>query len=273
MMNTKLSKIKHSLILSVISLTLVGCNNKENKTREQDVPQDVDPSIKVENIEEKDYKKIPSYISSKMNSYSSYKSVTEGETVTTFIIQVTQSINATAIKGGYSYLKNESHGSFVNTIHEAYYHSSNTIYKDSDSGDFSSSSLDEYLNNYGTYPFDSSIEGYLVNEQYVESVTKVSSENSDYIFKVVLNSETSTNNVKIQMKKFGGLDDYPTISLIEMNLLISNDFTLKRIDLHSKYKAKKGVSTNCEQNYTVNFFNYNENIEIPNLDSVKDLLQ
>ena len=73
------------------------------------------------------------------------------------------------------------------------------------------------------------------------------------------------------MKKSGGLDDYPTFSLIEMNLKIYSDFTLVSIELHSEYKAKKLINTDCKQNYTVTFSNYGENIEVPNLDSVKNL--
>lgn len=265
-------KITKLAALMIIPFTLIGCKNKnEEKTRENDTPpSDFDPSILVENVEEKDFKKIPGYISSKMTSYSSYKSVTTGETVSTLIIKITQTINATAIKGEYSYLKNQSTG-YLNTVHEAYYHSSKALYRDSSDADFSLSSMDEYLNNYGTDPFGASIEGYSVNEDCIKSVEKISSENSEYVFKVVFDNEKSTNNVKIRMKKEGGLNDYPTFSLIEMKLVVNNDFTLKSIDLHSKYVAKKGFNANCEQTYKVEFSNYNENNDVPNLESVKDL--
>ena len=99
----------------------------------------------------------------------------------------------------------------------------------------------------------------------------MSKENTTYVFKVVFDNDKATNNVKIQMKKFGGLGDYPSFSLIEMDLTINGDFTLQKIDLRSKYKAKKVVTTDCEQNYTVTYSNYNENIDVPNLDSVKPL--
>ena len=56
-----------------------------------------------------------------------------------------------------------------------------------------------------------------------------------------------------------------------MSLVISNDFTLSNIYLHSKYEAKKVLKTNCEQSYGVTFSNYNEAIEVPNLESVKGL--
>ena len=56
-----------------------------------------------------------------------------------------------------------------------------------------------------------------------------------------------------------------------MTLTFGEDFTLSTIALLSKYKAKKFLTTDCEQYYLVTYSNYNENIEVPNLDSVKNL--
>jgi len=263
--------LKNKLVLTLIPLILVGCSKKDTQTRESEAPIDVDITTPIDEVKEEDYKKIPSYIYTKLNEFYSFKAVTSGQTVSTSIIKVTQSISTLAIKSEYSYTKNESHSDLVNTVHEAYYKDSKAVYRNGDSGDYSTSSLDDYLNVYGTYPFDAAIEGYLISEDCVVSVTKVSKNDQTYVFKAVFDNEKSTNNVKIQMKKFGGLDDYPTFDLIEMNFTISSDFTLQKIDLHSKYKAKKVLTTNCEQIYTVTYSNYNENIEVPNLDSVKPL--
>ena len=262
---------KKLVILMLIPFTLMGCKKKDDKTRESDEPVDVDPSLTVDDIEEKDYKKIPSYIAAKLGSYSSYKSVTSGETVSSGLIKVTQSIDVTCIKSEFSYTKNESHSSIVNTVHEAYYHDSKAVYRDKDSGDYSVSSLESYLSTYGSYPFDNSIEGYSLKEDAIKSVVKEETQNNNIVFKAVFDEDKSTNNVKIQMKKFGGLDDYPSFSLIEMTFEIDNDFTLHKISLHSKYKAKKVLNTDCEQSYVVTFTNYNENIDVPNLDSVRNL--
>ena len=263
---------KRSLIpLLLIPFTLMGCKKEEDKTREDETPVIVDPSTPIDDVKEEDYKKIPSYIYSKMNEYHSYKAVTKGETVSSSIIKVTQSIDVITIKSEYSYMKNESHSSLVNTVHEAYYKESKVVYRNKDQGDYSTSSLDEYLKTYGTYPFDAAIEGYSISEEAIVSVTKVSQEEDNYLFKAVFDNEKATNNVKVQMKKFGGLDNYPTFSLIEMDFTFKSDFTLVKIDLHSKYNAKKIMSTNCEQTYTVSYSNYNEDIEVPNLDSIKPL--
>ena len=269
---TKMKMNKRNIVIFLmIPFTLMGCNKKDTQTRESEAPTEVDITTPIDEVKEEDYKKIPSYIYSKLNEYNSFKAITSGQTVSTSIIKVTQLISTLAIKSEYSYTKNESHSELVDTDHEAYYKDSKAVYRDEDSKDYSVSSLDDYLNVYGTYPFDAAIEGYLISEDCLVSVTKVSQEGSTYVFKAVFDNEKSTNNVKIQMKKFGGLDDYPTFDLIEMNLTINSDFTLQKIDLHSKYKAKKMLTTNCEQTYTVIYSNYNENIEVPNLDLVKPL--
>ena len=262
---------RNIVIFLMIPFALMGCNKKDTQARESEAPIEVDTTTPIDEVKEEDYKKIPSYIYSKLNEYNSFKAITRGQTVSTSIIKVTQSISTLAIKSEYSYTKNESHSDLVNTDHEAYYKDSKVVYRDEDSKDYSVSSLDDYLNVYGTYPFDAAIEGYLISEDCLVSVTKVSKEGSTYVFKAVFDNEKSTNNVKIQMKKFGSLDDYPTFDLIEMNFQVNSDFTLQKIDLHSKYKAKIVLTTNCEQTYTVTYSNYNEDIEVPNLDSVKPL--
>lgn len=261
---------KKLVVLSLIPFSLLGCKKKDNKQRESDEPIVVDDKT-VEDLEENDYKLVPSYIVSKLNKKTSYMSVTEGETISTGLIKVTQSIHTTSIKSEYSYTKNESHSSLVNSVHESYYHDTRAAYRDKSSGDYTVSSLDDYLSIYGTYPFANAIEGYSVKEEAIKSVTKENSENNIIVFKAVFDEEKSTNNVKIQMKKIGGLDDYPVFSLIEMTYEIDNDFTIHSISLHSKYSAKKILNTECEQSYNVTFTKYGESIEIPGLDSAKNL--
>ena len=263
---------KKLLIISLIPFSLFGCKKKDDKKRESDEPVIVDPDKTVDEIEEKDYKLIPSYIVARMNKYTSYKNVTSGSTISSGLIKVTQSIDVLNIKSEYCYTKNESHSSMLNTIHEAYYHDSKVAYREKDSGNYTTSSLDDYLSVYGTYPFANAIEGYSVKEEAIKEVTKVSVEDGKYVFSVIFDEEKSSNNVKIQMKKFGGLDDYPTFSLIEMTLVVSSDFTLSSINFHSKYSAKKILKTECEQSYLVTFTNYNESLEIPNIDSIKNLI-
>lgn len=222
-------------------------------------------------IEDKNLKKVPSYISGKLASYSSYEAVTHGETVATVGIKTTQTIDAKAIKSEYSYLINTSESSFVKCYHEAYFYNHEALYKEKESGSLTNVVIDEYLNNFGCYPLDNTLEGYLISEDSIVNVTRVESETENYKFKIIFDNEKSTNNVKIQMKKFGNLGDFPSFSYIEMVVEVTEDFTLISNKLHAEYKAKKLVNTDCVQDYLVTYSNYNENIEVPNLDSVKSL--
>ena len=261
------------LLCALIPFALAGCKPKENKTREvvDDPVVDVLPDITPEQAQEVEPSKVPALVYSKLASYKSYKAVTSGTTVAKLWgIPVNQTIDVTVLKSDFSYLRNESKGT-VNTVHEAYYHDSKAVYRDKESADFTVKTLDEYLQIYGTYPFDKGVEGYLINNDAVKSVTKGESSDSNLVYNLEFDPEKSTNNVKIQMQKFGGLDEYPVFSLIEMKLTVTTDFTLVKLDLHSKYTAKKVMNTDCEQNYTVSYSNYNETLEIPNLESVKAL--
>ncbi len=59
-----------------------------------------------------------------------------------------------------------------------------------------------------------------------------------------------------------------------MTITVQDDFTPISIDFTSHYSAKKQVifemNVECDQNYKVTFSKFNEEIEIPNLDQVKD---
>ena len=94
----------------------------------------------------------------KNNSYRTYKAITKGSTkATVWFIETTQTIDVTLIKNEYSYLKNESHSSLVNTVHEAYFHSGKALYRDDSFGGFILSELSTYLDAYGVYPFDPAV--------------------------------------------------------------------------------------------------------------------
>ena len=195
------------LLISIVPFLLIGCKKKDVKKRESDEPIVVDPDKTVEDLEEKDYKLIPSYVVNRLNSYTSYKSVTTGSTISSGLIKVTQSIDVLNIKSEYSYTKHESHSSIVNTVHEAYYHETKAVYRDKDSGNFSTSSLDDYLSKYGEYSFSNSLEGFSIKEDAIISAQITNEVDGKYTVLVVFDNEKATNNVKIQMKKFGGLDD------------------------------------------------------------------
>lgn len=217
----------------------------------------------------KDLKTIPSLFVKKLNSFKSYKAVTSGKTTASVLfINTDQSIEVTTIKGDYSYMKNESHSSLVNTSHEVYYHNNKAYYSDN-SGEYKTNTLSEYLNIYGVYPFEQAIEGYSIDGDSITKVEAMEKTDGVHTFKLTFDPVKSTNNVKIQMKQFGGLDGYPNFEMIEMVLIIKDDFTPVKINLESRYTASKMMSSNCHQQYSVTYSGFNENVEIPNLEAVK----
>ena len=254
-----------TLVLSIITC-LTGCKKADQSDREiDDAP--LDPGIhSVDEINDSNINSFAAAFLYKLKSYSSYKAVTEGTThVTGFLTDVTQTISATAIKGEYSFLTNESRSKIVKTAHSAYFKDDKVVYNDN-KGKYQSSSLKDYLIRYGSYPFDNSIEGYLIKEGV--TVTKETSD-ADYKFKLMFDKEICTTNVKIEMRQFGGLDQDPSfIEDIEMLITVKQDLTPITLEFSSHYSAQKIISTDCHQKYTVTYSNFNETIEIPNLEEI-----
>lgn len=264
------------LIIAVSLLASCSCSqtgkNRHREDSEEPEQKEIEFDKKISELKEDELNLLPEYFVQRLASYKSYQSVTKGQTLATVSIlgipmETTQSIDVTVIKGSsYSYLKNESHSTFVNTVHTAYFHSKEVV--SNNGGGYSNTTLEDYLKTYGTYPFDNAIEGYTIKDGSITSIEKIESEN-DYKFKIAFDPEKSTNNVKIQMREFGGLDDYPSISKIEIVLSLKDDFTPIKLELESQYTAKKGMDSSCHQTYTVEYSKIGEEIEIPDLDSVK----
>lgn len=202
----------------------------------------------------------------KLNSFQSYKSVTKGSTKSKVaFIETSQSIDVTSIKGEYCYLKNESHG-VVDAVHEAYFHQNDVMVKNLGDSEFQKKTKNEYLDAYGVDPYGYNIEGYSIGDGAILSITKESEGN---VYKITFDNEKATNNVRIQMKAFGGLDDYPVFSKIEVFITIEDDFTPVKYKVQADYTAKKFVDTGCHQEYEVTFSDFNKDIEIPDLAKIR----
>ena len=227
----------------------------------------------ISDLSENEYNKIPENYLNKLRKYNTYKSVTTGETVShVMFFDVTQKIDVTVIKSEYSYMTNASDSSMYSSYHEAYYHNDKAAYKNKGDDNYTVSSLTDYLNKYGIYPFEHSIEGYKISGDAITSITKEGQEGDTYKFKIVFDKDKATNNVSIQMKEFGELDDYPVFDDIAITMTLKNDYTPIKLELESHYDAKKMVGTSCHQTYTVTFSDFNADIAVPNLEAIKALI-
>ena len=275
---------KKVLILSSLTLLLcVACGSEAESSLSREVisssSREVSSSVEVSttslvpgdylhNLKEEDYKTFCTFYFAKLNQYRTYKTITEGKTKASI---VTQPIYSEVIKNEYSYMTNESHSSFADTDHKAYYYNNKVVHKDYGEDDWTISSQEDYLNKYGFYPFDQLIEGYLVKEETILSVS-ITPKDDNYKVVIKLDPETSTNNVKIQMKQFGDLGSYPEFQEVKLTLNLKDDYTPITIDADTSYKVKKGIlNPKCSQTYTVTFSNFDEEIEIPNLEEIKPL--
>lgn len=270
-----------ALIILLSSLIITSCGQTISLSREEEsdspkeeeiVPNEDVKQKSVSELTEDEYIYFPVLYLNKLDSLKSYKAVTTGSTKSTVLfINVNQEINTTVIKGEYLYQHNSSYSSVYSSEHEAFYHEGKALYKNKGEEEYSISSLKDYLDKYGTYPFNNTIEGYKISKDSIVNITKEENDEDNYQFKLVFNVENATNNVRIQMKEFGQLDDYPVFDSVEIAITVKNDFTPIRLDLESKYTAKKVTNSSCHQTYTVTYSNINEEIEIPNIEKAREL--
>ena len=220
-----------------------------------------------------EYASFPKLYLQRLGRYQSFKAVTKGKTTADMgIMKTDQTIEVEAIKGEYSYLKNVSNSTFVNTYHEALFHADKAMYRDGDKAEFKVASKDAYLDIYGVDPFSYCIEGYEVGEGCVTDVKRVLG-GEGYTYVLTFDVEKATPNVRIQMKQFGGLKDYPVFSSIKITIQVQEDLTPISLHVDAAYKATKNVlfdiNTDCVQTYDVLFSNFDEAIETPHLDEAK----
>ena len=219
-----------------------------------------------------DEKEIPVKFAERFASLDSYVAVTSGQTVSNvFGLEVVQTIECQLIKDGdRAYFNTRSESSMVKTSLVSYFYNGNVNYKYK-SDDFVTADLATYLTKFGVYPVGKSIEGFKATAETIISVEKVQTE-SNYCYKVRFDTETSADSVKVQAKEFGGLDDYPTFSLIELTLTMDNYFNPISVDLSTAYKAKLFLETDCVQHYVVTYSDVNGRVSIPdseNFDAIR----
>ncbi len=262
------SEEESSLSREVISSSAATTSSEAVSSESTSADTSLEPGDYLHNLKEEDYKTFYTYYFAKLNQYHTFKTVTEGKTKASI---VTQPIHSEVIKNEYSYMSNESHSSFADTEHYAYYHDGKVVHKDYGEEDWTVSSQEDYLNKYGFYPFDQLIEGYIVKSETILTIS-LSQKEENYELVFTLDPDTSTTNVKIQMKEFGGLGNYPVFQDITIKMLIKDDYTPVSIDVDTNYKVKKGIfNPSCHQTYTVTYSNFDEEIAVPNLDEIKPL--
>ena len=261
-------------IIFVFSV-LVACAKKETRDLTSEinalasfVAESVagDDEVTLSKIEDVD--RIPELYMRKFDGLETFEAITEGSTVA---LIVSQSIDNRSVKKYdryYTHAKSDS--AFVKTEHFAYFYSGKVAYRDAD-GEFTVSAIDDYLKIYGVYPATHGIEGYIVNEKTVISVVRSDEKPNEFV--VTLDGETAGLRNKIQMRKYGGLSDYPTFKSVTLTLELNEDLTPVSVKVFAEYTVPYGIlgDVACTQNYTVTYKNVNGNVDIPD-ENVFDMI-
>lgn len=159
-----------------------------------------------------------------------------------------QNINAFEEKyDDYIYVENNSTSAFVSTYHYAKYFSDYILYKETEEDDYQRIDYSSYKEIFGVTPIDSFL-GYIINE---DTILSISQENLK--FTISLDLDKSTVDTKIQMKKFGELNDYPTFKKLIME--IDYSIYIDKVIILSNYDiSKKGIGElNTNQELMVKF--------------------
>lgn len=246
-----MKKVLICLFVILLSLFLLSCKKKEALEKEEEQSYDY-TSLKDEDFIVSNFtlEEIPFVFMERVERLSSYTKELKGETVAKKVIKYTQEIESTFSKDE-MHIVTISNSFLVKDYHEAYFGGDLVRYREDSSSEFIESRMDEYLNIFGTLPYGYSIEGFVLSKESILSI-EMKEINT---YHLVLDNVIGTNNVKIQMKKHGGLNDYPSFTLIEIDLVIEDDFSPVKIILHLEYDVNMNVlgKVSCVQDCVITY--------------------
>lgn len=175
------------------------------------------------------------------------------------IIKYVQEIQSEVQKNGDEWnTKNKSTSAFVKLDHNVYLSGGVAEYEDSRESEKKKPSYDEYRKKFGVLPCDKGFAGYIIDETTVMSAENDFSGEEDYSLKVNLNADKAAKNMVIQMKNFGGLNDYPKYDSLQLNIVYDKDFTVLYFSVCAVYdidiavlgkmKCTMKINTECSYN-------------------------
>ncbi len=172
------------------------------------------------------------------------------------IINYVQEIQSEVQKNGDEWVaKNKSSSLLVNLDHNVYLSGGIAEYEDSRESGKQRLSYDEYRKKFGVLPCDKGFAGYIIDETTVLSAENDFSGEKDYVLKVVLSADEAAKNMVVQMKNFGGLNDYPKYDSLRLNIVYDKDFNVLNfstcavydidVAVLGKMKCTMNISTEC----------------------------
>ena len=195
---------------------------------------------------------IPLVFVEKLSRITNFTKETKGETIAKKVIKYTQVIDSVYSEDSSGkHLVTISNSTLVKLYHEAYYKEDIISFKTKEKDEFSDITYEEYVKKYGFLPYGHNLEGYDITKDSIINIEKV----EDYKYHLVIDGDKGSNNVKIQMKEFGNLSDYPSFSLVSIDITMKQDFTPISVHVYSEYEITHSFlgKTNCTQEYTVTY--------------------
>lgn len=226
-----------------------GNNNPNSNTNENLTPKQV-------------YERIITEI----NNKNSYLIETSGNTETKVLFTYTQETNTKVYYFDNSvYNETSSTSTLVERHHKFYFKDNSIAYYDSkrcEGNEIKKSSVDEYLDIFGRCHnknefFDLKIDDNSITNIYLNG----------NIITIHLNDKSVEKN-KIQMKEFGGLNDYPIFNSIKLEIYFDNNYNVNKFISYQDYQISMFIlgTVNCKQKLT-SLVSYN--FDYPNVDKFK----
>ena len=155
-----------------------------------------------------------------------------------------------------------STSAFVNHYHTSYTIGNQVYFYDSEDKKTLKTTDLKYKETFGKLPTYSTVFNYIITEADIISSSRVV--NADKLeFKFNLNTTTTTEELKKQMKVFGGLSSYPTFEVVMLTIVIDANFRLISFDNHEEYLTNKAPLGDIHCIQDLSSTTYYEDYELP----------
>ncbi len=260
------------LITLLLSINLIGCVD-DTAPEDPLIPAPEEPEEGVINPSDYSALEIIDLLTVNLANKKNYLKSTIGISKTLSGLNVVQDIeNNTYVYPEYVYAHYSSDSSVVTFNHKA------LLYKDivnySHAGKWSTkwyldTKKDDYIKQYGILADSENFTGYIINEETVLE-TNYNFQNNYFIFEYDLDLNLSCEDMKIQMKEFGGLVSLPEFEKIKVTIYLDFEFNILKIETYEVYNTVKkvigNIETKLEQNLVTTFINFEDGLDLPSID-------
>lgn len=264
-----MKKLLLVLMILMLCLACIGCNDKVEPitdANESTIIKDAkttDEFIKKDDLNSIVY----AYIYNVKEGINSYKNEISGSIKAKILVIDYDIVFSSLIlkKGSTFYEKDQSKSTFLNVDSEYYMRDKERILVSRDMKEYKVWTMEDYHKMESTFD-QFTLSGFVFNDESILKAELIENSDDKVSIKYVLDNELSTKIIKQSIYYTGGLSEYPTFSKVEFVVNLKKDFTPISYEFTSIYDAKKAVlgTSTLTQYLKCDYFNVNENIEIPN---------